>query len=130
MSSLMRKRFTWAKVVEMASSGRPFYIHAVTDSDARSFDPATGTLTPQGTTNPGTLGNGKIYFLRVSSSEDLNRATKLYPASKYVIAPDTSPTYYEIKWWNGDYVQSTGSITPSPLDGYVYFSDRKEGEVK
>lgn len=129
MSSLMRKKLIWAEVLKMAKSRTPFYIHAVMGPDAGSFDPATGTLTPQGTTNPGTLDNGKIYVLLVSNSADLNYVTTAYPASMYVIFPKGSDTFNEFTFWNGDYIQSTGSIAPSSSDAYVYFDNQKEVEI-
>ncbi|KVU46948.1 hypothetical protein WK68_34435 [Burkholderia ubonensis] len=75
------------------------------------------------------MDNGKIYVLLVSNSADLNYVTTAYPASMYVIFPKGSDTFNEFTFWNGDYIQSTGSIAPSSSDAYVYFDNQKEVEI-
>jgi hypothetical protein len=69
------------------------------------------TLTPQGTTNPGTKALPWIYFGKIKDKQTFDDfRKKMYPGSRYILVPEDSAAGQAIGWkstgMGGDYVKS------------------------
>lgn len=118
-----RKLFTSISQVRRLVMSKKFFITRVTGiKEAQTF-----TLTPQGTTNPGTKGLPWIYFGRINSEDGFNHfRNREYPGATYILVPEDSTEGKGISWRStgpgGDYVK-TSSLAPEDEQYVVSIGD-------